>query len=403
MTPRDHRFQNLLADLRRQIALSVAPGQVLPPKRELAFLHGVSPSSVQRALATLVDDGSVLVRPRIGWIRAPDHGSASAAHTSTEKSPLRIGILSPRGHDEWEDHEQYPALIAEIKRRGFTVVEAPNRFQGSRRSTPGRRRIELSRVPWNMFDIGLLVDAEDTLNSPATAAALRGRPVISVDLDATTKGIDSVVFTDAEAGALAARHLLQLGHRRFALSEEANVEGFAWDPAWTRRRHGFEAAVGEAGGVCLASWRLGVCRQGGRLRMNQFLQHDLPAVLNGWNSSRRDRPTALFALYPSLIGHVAHELSKLGWRVPQDMSIVTVTWNQQVHPSGELLIDGLRCTAIDFDLQTLVRRTLDCAEELAAELSASDPKAPARAPRLFTAPASLLAGDSTAPAPKLPN
>ena len=400
MTPRNHRFQNLLADLRRQIADSVAPGQALPPKRELAFLHGVSPSTVQRALSTLVDEGTVRVRSRIGWIRAP--GNALERRAATRRTPLRIGILSPRARDEWDDHALYVELMAEATRRGMTVVEVPHRFQGNRRSTPGRRRIEVARVPWNLFDLGLLVDAEDTIGIPTAAAALRGRNVIAVDLDATAKGIDSVVFTDAEAGALAARHLLQLGHRYFAVSEEANSEGFAWDPAWTRRRHGFEAAVGEAGGVCQANWRVASSRQGGSLSSNHFLEHELPAVLDAWTRSPRKRPTAFFALCPKLAGQVASLLARVGWRIPGDVSIVTVTWNQQMYSSGDPVIGGLRYTAIDFDLSLLVKRTLDCAEERAANLADNGAVAPPRAARLFTAPATLLGGESTAPPPKLP-
>jgi hypothetical protein len=390
MTPRDHRFQNLLNDLRRQVSLSFAPGQILPPKRELAQNHGVSPSTVQRALAVLVNEGSVIARPRIGWVRTDRSGGAAQAG---RPAALRVGIMTPRARDEWPDHDMYPALIQEIERRGMTVVEVPHRFEGRQRSTPNRRRIELARVPWNIFDVGLLVDGEDTI--AGGAAILRGRPILSVDLDATPHGIDSVAFPDAQAGAMAARHLMQMGHRFFALTDENNAVGFAWDPAWTRRRHGFEAAAGEAGGV-IARQRLGITRHGGNLRKETFFEQELPAVVKSWATAPRStRPTALFLLDPNMLKPIVDELTKYDLRVPRDMSIITVTWNQRVYGGAEPVLDGIRYTAIDFDLSTLIHTVGAAVEEIAAGRALRNGKASTDA-KLFTASATLLPGNSTA-------
>jgi DNA-binding GntR family transcriptional regulator len=67
---RDHRFQNVLDLLRRQIDSSFAPGERLPSKRELASMHGVGARTVERALKVLAAEGCVKVMPRVGSVRA---------------------------------------------------------------------------------------------------------------------------------------------------------------------------------------------------------------------------------------------------------------------------------------------------------------------------------------------
>jgi DNA-binding LacI/PurR family transcriptional regulator len=195
---------------------------------------------------------------------------------------------------------------------------------------------------------------------------------------------------------MAARHLLQMGHRVFAVTDEANAVGFAWDPAWTRRRHGFETAVGEAGGV-ISRFRLGIPRQGGNLRMQSYFKDDLPATVREWAaSSSSTRPTAFFCLDPSTIQPVVEELGRHGLRVPRDMSVITVTWNQRMYSGEEPVIEGVRYTAIDFDLSTMVRRVGDALEELGSRgggVSKSDEA------QLFFAPATLRPGNSTVAPP----
>ena len=95
--------------------------------------------------------------------------------------------MTPRTRDEWpEGWQLYAALAAEAARRGMDVVEIPNRYSGRRRSTPGRWRVELGRVPWNLFDVGLLVEAENTVKHAADALARR--KIVVVDMDASDLG-----------------------------------------------------------------------------------------------------------------------------------------------------------------------------------------------------------------------
>src|SRR4029077_6523829 len=128
------------------------------------------------------------------------------------------------------------------------------------RTTPARNRIDLRRVPWNDSDLGLLIDSEDseTLSDPMLAR----RRVLAVDRDATAYGLDSVTFDNAGAGRVAARYLFELGHRRFAITDETSEPGWPSEQTWLARRHGFEAAIGFLGGCIRPEWRLPIPHRG---------------------------------------------------------------------------------------------------------------------------------------------
>jgi DNA-binding LacI/PurR family transcriptional regulator len=388
-TCRSHRFQNLLADLRRQIRNSFSPGETLPAKREWALSHSVSPSTIQRAMQALAAEGAVRIEPSVGWVRTPQIRTASKAKTRC----LKVGLLTMRVRDEWNDYELYPMLLEEARRRRIEIIEVPHRFEGARRSTPGRHRIELSRVPWNTFDAALLVEAENTI--PAASAMLRNKPVIAVDMDATMHGFDSVSFMNAEAGAIAARYLMGLGHERFVIVEEGNVPGFAWDEAWTQRRHGFEAAAGAAGCVMRPGWRLAVPRQGPSTAGKEFFANEFPAIIQRWLDESCDRrPTAMMATAGSVISPVMTALARHDLRVPRDFSIVTFSSNRHFWFGMEPIIDDMRMTCVDLDLSAMVRRSFDAVDDL---LKDGPPRR--RTPRLYQAPATMLAGDSACEAP----
>jgi DNA-binding LacI/PurR family transcriptional regulator/DNA-binding transcriptional regulator YhcF (GntR family) len=389
---RDQRFQDVLRLLRRQIVGSFRAGERLPSKRELAGMHSVGPRTIERALKVLTTEGYVQVQPRVGSIRTSlDEPPARDSKKSSLKK-LSVGIMTRRSADEWAGIEIYPALLNEATARGIEVVPVPNPH--SYRQPPGRNLVNLARVPWNTFDVGLLVEAEDTIR--LRDPLLYSRRVLAVDQDATAYGLDSVAFDDVQAGAITARHFLELGHQRFAVTEEVNDPGIPGDPAFMSRRYGFEAALCEAGGLMLPQWRLPVPRRG----FKGFHHHFVKAVVNTWASAApAQRPTALFAVlqHPIVDGAFLDELNKHGIRVPRDLSIIGTTWGGKFYGNIEPVRNGMRYTCVDFDLAALVRRTFDAARRLAAEKTPPDKRT--RKPELFLAPVRLLPGETTAPPP----
>lgn len=394
MPRRDRRFQTVIEELRRQIDSSFAPGESLPSNRELASMHGVGETTVKRAMSVLVSEGCVTVVPNVGSYKTSAAGSDSPdlpARRSSKSESLAVGLMTRRSADVWPKHEIYAALLEEAQRRRITVVALPHPH--AIRFTPGRARIQLARVPWNTFDVGLLVEAEDTIR--LRDPVLLARKVIAVDHDATEYGLDSVAFANVNAGTMVARHLLNLGHTRFAVTEEQNDAGFPADPAWTERQHGFEAALKAAGGLLLPQWRLPIPRRGYMQSPNRFIK----ATAAAWAQAPiAQRPTALFVLTsdPLDIDMLIDQFARHGLRVPNDLSLITLTVNGKNWGNREPERNGLRFTSIDFDLSALVRRTFDAAKELAKEKWRNG-KRPSRPPKLFLAPAMLLPAASTAP------
>lgn len=146
----------------------------------------------------------------------------------------------------------------------------------------------------------------------------RGLPLVYVDTDAPD-GVPTVRVDDRGGAAMAASHLLDLGHRRIGIiSAELGPTGLvapgaAPDPA-TMKRVGRERLLG---------WRDTVRRAG--------VEPLLAAQENGYEDARGaatalldrpDRPTAVLCLSDLVANDVARAAEALGLHVPTDVSIV---------------------------------------------------------------------------------
>lgn len=402
-------FMEILDALRRQVTAGYGPGEKLPSQRDLAAMHGVGLTTVHRAVKVLIEEGLIESRPGSGIVRARNGRGKRAVPARKEAS--RIGILTRRRETEWirkkDRLPHYTAIKEEAERRGVDVVWVTNRRR--LHPTPKSNKVELGRVQWNQFDVGLLIEVEDfeTLTHPS----VKRRKVIAVDQDATRFGVHSVSFDDRELGRFAARHLWEMGHRRFALTEEVSGPGFPAEDAWAVRNQGFMEMTGRLGGVVRSDWRVDVPwrERGTGITMPQAAS-DIAAH---WASLKpKHRPTALFAASASILPLLISELRKHGLHVPRDLSIVTVTWHEDERARYEKKAKKSRVekeagsllfTHIHLDLPTLTRRLLDAVEDLAADrplrgglpagaMSGNDAC-------LVTAPFVLKKGETTAPPP----
>lgn len=377
MATKDQVFKELLRQLHRQVQEAFAPGERLPSTRELAAAHGVARMTIQNALRELSRQGMVRAVSGVGWFRE------GKGPVSENPKKLRIGILSKWPRPDWDHTALIQELLQEGRRRGMTMVECPNSH--GRLSTPGRHRIRLSEIPWNAFDLGFLVEAPETI--AADAERLRAHRLLVVDQDATPAGLDSVVFDDFEVGAIAARHLYEWGHRRFAVLEEFNLPGNACDPNWADRRFGFERTVGQLGGTIRTPWRLPYPHMQGLTR-RLFADFLVPAVAQWAASPYEQRPTAFFATYEAVIAPLIEQLARHGWRVPRDLSIVTAWWGNE-----KLVVNGIPVASVNLRFENLVKRCFDLAEELHSEGC----RPVLRPPRKVCAPILFIPGESIRP------
>lgn len=159
---------------------------------------------------------------------------------------------------------------------------------------------------------------------PIVDAVLERRlPVVAVDLG-TIPGVPSVGIDDRAAAAIAARHLLELGHRRFGIiGLELQNDGYVGPVTEERRANvafpiclerilGYEDSL-EAAGLPAGSWAIEEC-------CGNQEQSGVDAALK--LLSAPDRPTALLAMSDRLAIGAMKAARLLGLNVPEDLSII---------------------------------------------------------------------------------
>jgi LacI family transcriptional regulator len=133
------------------------------------------------------------------------------------------------------------------------------------------------------------------------------RPVL---VDTEREGFSSVLIDDEAGGAMATRHLLELGHRRIGFVGDLEQDRFGFTASPLRHR-GYLAALAEAGVTPRDAYQ----RTGphGRETARRHA-HDLLALA--------EPPTAIFAASDTQALGVLEAARERGRRVPEDLSVI---------------------------------------------------------------------------------
>jgi DNA-binding LacI/PurR family transcriptional regulator len=140
-------------------------------------------------------------------------------------------------------------------------------------------------------------------------------PIVLLNRMAGSSKFSTVVADNREGGALAARHLLGLGHRKIGHITGPNLQGNLND-----RTHGFLKAVGKKAAVQVLR---GQHSMEGGYELTRRLMEQLPGM------------TALFAANDAMAFGAIRALSEMGKRIPTDVSLVgfdNVDMAAIVHP-----------------------------------------------------------------------
>jgi DNA-binding LacI/PurR family transcriptional regulator len=185
------------------------------------------------------------------------------------------------------------------------------------------------------------------------ASLVRGPvPVVFIDVHTpSVDGLPRVVGDDLAGGRLAARHLLDLGHRRIGFIGDSTHDPFGFTSSRDRER-GFHAELADAGVVIPPEW-IGHGAHGryeARDRARAMLAAD-------------DRPTAIFAASDTQALGVMAAARELGIQIPGELSVIgyddieaadyvgLTTVRQQLFESGrrgaEILLSEIRHRAED--------------------------------------------------------
>lgn len=129
-------------------------------------------------------------------------------------------------------------------------------------------------------------------------------PVAVIDHYSTVA--DSVETDEEQATAVAAEHLLKLGHRRIACLSSRETPTQTW---CIKRRSSFEAAVAKCAGAEVKSWHLNEQGTNDQEVAKEILTSDF-------------KPTAVFAVTDHEAAAIYKAAEKLGLRIPEDISVV---------------------------------------------------------------------------------
>jgi DNA-binding LacI/PurR family transcriptional regulator len=229
---RELKFRKVAAELRAQIRSGGwGPGAKLPTEQELARGHGVSLTTVRRALDDLAEEGLVVRRQGAGTFVV---GQAPAVRGDG----ALVGVIVP------DTALYYPQVLKGIEETltagGARLMLACTRYDPVEEEAALRRMLD-SGVH-GLLVVPTLVGARDPA---AVVGRLVSLPVPAVLIE---RGLDDTddpteqVRTDHRAGGYSAvRHLAAIGHTRLALLTRAE------NPTCGPVTRGFEAALADFG------------------------------------------------------------------------------------------------------------------------------------------------------------
>jgi len=266
--------------------------------REVARAAGVSVSTVSRVInggAGVSPDKVQGVQRAIGELGYRPNWSARELSLGSAVST--VGVLVPQLADEFTG-SVVTGIERELKRAGFHMVCSlshgePQDEAAALQVFRDRRVSGLILVTPSLSDNELLAEYQ------------AGTPLVLVN-HRLPEFADACIHIDNErAGYIAARHLLELGHR-----DIVHISGPLSRQDARARQEGFLRALEEAG--------LG--RDAGRVVEAAFTAEDGEAAMR--RLLLRGRPTALFAGNDVIAAGAMVALREAGLGVPQDVSIV---------------------------------------------------------------------------------
>lgn len=141
-------------------------------------------------------------------------------------------------------------------------------------------------------------------------ARIQGTGLPLVLLDAHHRRVPRVVMDDVDGGRIAARHLLELGHRRLGFVGDVPRPGFGFSSSRLRFK-GVEDTLREQG-LAIPRDHLGLA------------EHSRPVARASADAilSRPDRPTAIVAASDTEAIGVLEAAASLGLDVPGDLSVI---------------------------------------------------------------------------------
>lgn len=296
------RYQPSL-QIKRQIMRSILDGQyrphqTLPTIQELSETFKVSTKTVQKAIHALSKEGIIEAKRGVGlFIRSLN---PKGRHSS------RVGLVHPNS-TEYIQGMPYPGRIIEklkkdLQADGYDLTACPLHKYQRLTLLEGLGKEELCGLVLFEVDSDLLIGEMREL----------WLPMVSIDYDAYRHGISSVIFDNIHGSFQATQHLLEEGHRHISFMR----------PMLRNPIHHFQSldAVEEER---IKGYRLAMQNAGLKPQVVEFNNNSSSAreALLGL-FGRRPAPSAFVCVADWSARIIASEAKRLGFRIPQDLSLV---------------------------------------------------------------------------------
>lgn len=266
---------------------------------DVARLAGVSVSTVSRALR-----GSALVSAetteRVSAAAAELSFAISRVASSLASGRLgRIGVLVGGSLQAWFNGSILDAIYEQLH-------AADNELLIFRIQNRAEREEFFTRLPARRNVDAMIVASFALTDIERQRLQDLGMPVVY--LNQRVRGVPSVSIDDAAGAQDGVRHLMDLGHRRIAFVRAANRTGFSYSAI--ERIEGFRSAMSEAG---VSPSEQMVITTSDLDRADEVTAAVLAAG---------EPPTALAADSDELAIGVLAACSRVGLRVPDDLSLI---------------------------------------------------------------------------------
>lgn len=154
---------------------------------------------------------------------------------------------------------------------------------------------------------GLIVIAPSSSNETVPVLQERGVPLVLVGSTASLPRMSSVDVDNDQIGTLAARQLLELGHRRFAfLGDRTTVV------SCIERERAFRKEL-RAAGISPDAYRVNWARGGGK---------SMGAIVEAWKAEGESRPTGFFAWNDDMALQFLRACRERDVSVPRELSLI---------------------------------------------------------------------------------
>ncbi len=275
--------------------------------RDVAQLCGVSTATVSNVLNSRNERVSLETRQRVlAAVRELKYRPTALEKNQKAIRTQNLGVMvTDITKNPITRHGYFREVLDGIMEgamfRGFSVTIFAEKLWDDlglavRRSYDGRRD-------------GLIVIAPSTENETVAVLQERGTPLILIGATATRPGVSSVDIDNEQVGIIAAKHLLDLGHRSFAFLGDKTIVVSALE-----REVAFRNQL-LAEGIPAERYRANWMRDGGLL---------IPDLVRSWRGQGSARPTGFLIWHDAMAASFIEACRSEGIDIPEDLSIVGV-------------------------------------------------------------------------------